>query len=272
MSRRTEESNLKPQVIRECEPAELADAGRDGKSGHTILKKKQRVEKKAALRVQSKGRVGARTTRPKRIAKATPETKPIHDSLLPETKAVDEESAPIVNSITVESVIPDAEVEFQEPELLQGTNASVSAETHLALAAAVSREVGYESEIKVAQSSIQETEEPEVDALGKQTEVTTDVEMRPTKEPQGRTVLKWLAGALEWARKHLGYRPVRKRLRVCETVSLGEKRFVAVIEVDGEQFLVGGAASSVATLARLEPSPQFAEVLKRRWAQDPIQA
>jgi hypothetical protein len=53
----------------------------------------------------------------------------------------------------------------------------------------------------------------------------------------------------------------KKRLRVCETVSLGEKRFIAVVEVDGDQFLVGGSSSSVAMLAHLEPQPAFADVL-----------
>ena len=60
----------------------------------------------------------------------------------------------------------------------------------------------------------------------------------------------------------------KKRLRVCESVSLGEKRFVAVIQVDGEQFLVGGSSSSVATLAHLERSREFSDVFQRRCEQD----
>jgi Flagellar biosynthesis protein, FliO len=91
-------------------------------------------------------------------------------------------------------------------------------------------------------------------------------------EVKSAGILSWLAGAWTWMRQQLGSRRPRKRLRVCESVSLGEKRFVAVIEVDGEQFLVGGASSSVATLARLAPSQEFSAVLKRRWAQEPVQA
>jgi hypothetical protein len=91
-------------------------------------------------------------------------------------------------------------------------------------------------------------------------------------EVKSTEILSWLAGAWNWMRQQLGSRQSRKRLRVCESVSLGEKRFVAVIEVDGEQFLVGGASSSVATLARLAPSQEFSAVLQRRWAQDPVQA
>lgn len=43
-----------------------------------------------------------------------------------------------------------------------------------------------------------------------------------------------------------------RRLSVTETVSLGEKRFVSILCVDGEQFLVGGSSSNVVLLAKLE--------------------
>ena len=262
---------MKPQVIRECEPAEVADAGRDGKSGHTILKKKQRVEKKAALRIQGKGGTGARMTKPKRVARATPRTKPVELGLV-STKRVNEENTPAADTITVNPLTSSVEAEFAELELARGVGASFGNEIDPGLVTAADLGMDRPPRILLAESGIEEKEEPEIQAAGKQTEITTDVEMRRSTQPRRRSTLSWLAGALEWAQKHMGYRPARKRLRVCETVSLGEKRFVAVIEIDGEQFLVGGAASSVATLARLEPSPQFAEVLKRRWAQDPIQA
>jgi len=54
-----------------------------------------------------------------------------------------------------------------------------------------------------------------------------------------------------------------RRLRVCETLSLGDRRFVAVIEFDHQEFLVGGSGNSLELLARLhegkvltEPSSQ----------------
>jgi hypothetical protein len=99
---------------------------------------------------------------------------------------------------------------------------------------------------------------------------SSELEGSQSRELQWRTILRWMTGAWKFTRRQLASRQSRKRLRVCESVSLGEKRFVAVIEVDGEQFLVGGASSSVATLARLEPTQEFSEVLKRRWAQDPL--
>jgi len=55
---------------------------------------------------------------------------------------------------------------------------------------------------------------------------------------------------------------------VCESVSLGEKRFVAVIQVDGQQFLVGGSSSSVPTLAHLEPVREFSDVFQQSYEQD----
>ena len=58
-------------------------------------------------------------------------------------------------------------------------------------------------------------------------------------------------------------RPGKKYLRVCESVSLGDKRFVAVIQAGDERFLVAGAANSIAMLTRLsEPSPTFSAALK----------
>jgi hypothetical protein len=47
-------------------------------------------------------------------------------------------------------------------------------------------------------------------------------------------------------------RGVPRRLRVAETLSLGDKRFVSILHVDGEQFLVGGGQSSIVLLAKLE--------------------
>jgi flagellar biogenesis protein FliO len=42
-----------------------------------------------------------------------------------------------------------------------------------------------------------------------------------------------------------------RRLRVAETMSLGEKRFVSIVSVDGREFLIGGGTSGVSLLAQL---------------------
>lgn len=54
-------------------------------------------------------------------------------------------------------------------------------------------------------------------------------------------------------------RGASRRLKVAETVSLGEKRFVSILQVDGEQFLVGGSSSNVVLLAKLEAMAEIPE-------------
>ncbi|MGA2717366.1 MAG: flagellar biosynthetic protein FliO [Candidatus Acidiferrales bacterium] len=49
-----------------------------------------------------------------------------------------------------------------------------------------------------------------------------------------------------------------KRLRLCETLSLGNRGYVAVVRYHDQQFLVGGTSSSVALLAELS-SPLSSE-------------
>lgn len=71
-----------------------------------------------------------------------------------------------------------------------------------------------------------------------------------------------------WTKTQMAARQKRKRLKVCESVSLGEKRFVAVIQVDGQQFLVGGAANSIAMLAQLEKQGKFSDLLRESRAQE----
>jgi len=42
-----------------------------------------------------------------------------------------------------------------------------------------------------------------------------------------------------------------RRLRLSETLSLGEKRFLAVVQFQQQEFLVGGTGNSIALLAKL---------------------
>jgi flagellar biogenesis protein FliO len=53
------------------------------------------------------------------------------------------------------------------------------------------------------------------------------------------------------------------RLRVAETVSLGEKRFVAVVQVDGRHFLLAGGPTNIVLLAQLDAKGSFGDVLKK---------
>ena len=64
----------------------------------------------------------------------------------------------------------------------------------------------------------------------------------------GRWKLAW-----RWVhrlRHRLKARP-EKLLRLTETLSLGERRFLAVVEFEQQKFLIGGTASSMSLLAEL---------------------
>jgi flagellar biogenesis protein FliO len=56
-----------------------------------------------------------------------------------------------------------------------------------------------------------------------------------------------------FASVHKGFKRRRsaRRLRLSETLSLGEKRFLAVVQFQHQEFLVGGTGNSIALLARL---------------------
>jgi len=66
-----------------------------------------------------------------------------------------------------------------------------------------------------------------------------------------------LTRAMRWLKiRSRGWRTRSSRqLRVCETVALGERRFVAVIEFAQQKFLIGGAGHTVAMLAPLTTPP-----------------
>jgi flagellar biogenesis protein FliO len=72
-----------------------------------------------------------------------------------------------------------------------------------------------------------------------------------------------IATVWRWIKTKQFTRSNTKRLQVTSSVSLGEKRFVAVVQVDGRQFLVGGGASNVSLLAQLEQKESFGEVLEQ---------
>jgi flagellar biogenesis protein FliO len=69
--------------------------------------------------------------------------------------------------------------------------------------------------------------------------------------------------AWTWVQHRQAARLDVKRLRVAETVSLGEKRFVAVVQVDGRHFLLAGGPTNIVLLAQLDPKDDFEKVLKQ---------
>ncbi len=55
-----------------------------------------------------------------------------------------------------------------------------------------------------------------------------------------------------WERLGRLGRRAPRRLRLCESLPLGERRFVAVIEFERSRFLVGGTSASLVLLAKLD--------------------
>jgi len=74
-----------------------------------------------------------------------------------------------------------------------------------------------------------------------------NVDMKPTSLVAGfRAAVKYF---LSLGRKLSVQR--KNDIQLCETLSLGEKRFLAVVLVEQQKFLVGGAGNSVNLLAKL---------------------
>jgi hypothetical protein len=77
-----------------------------------------------------------------------------------------------------------------------------------------------------------------------------------TVPPQTRRItdvapIGLLSRALLWLQTYSQAARRPRRLQLCATVALGDKRFVSIIECDGQQFLIGGGAGNVSLLAQL---------------------
>jgi hypothetical protein len=76
---------------------------------------------------------------------------------------------------------------------------------------------------------------------------------RPASSPESSRVQAAPTGllgrALAWFRTGV---TKQSQLRLAETVSLGEKRFVAIIHVEGRKFLIGGGTAGVSLLTQLD--------------------
>ena len=67
----------------------------------------------------------------------------------------------------------------------------------------------------------------------------------------------------DWLRSLQRSTKSQSRLKLCDTLSLGERRFVALIEMESQQFLVGGSASTVTLLATLSKAKNRRKAAKR---------
>lgn len=121
--------------------------------------------------------------------------------------------------------------------------------------------------------------EPELESQESPIEIPTEIQPVETnivaavekKSPTTSTRSQILSKLWLWTRSRVKIQARKKRLKVCETVSLGEKRFIAVVQVDGSEFLVGGAPNALSVLAQLETQKTFPEIL-RQSCEQPAQA
>jgi flagellar biogenesis protein FliO len=88
--------------------------------------------------------------------------------------------------------------------------------------------------------------------------IADDVSLSTLRPPTGLLSRAW-----KWMQARQRARSTTRRLRVAETVSLGEKRFVAVVQVDGRHFLLAGGPTNIALLAQLDDKEPFEAVLKK---------
>jgi flagellar biogenesis protein FliO len=64
--------------------------------------------------------------------------------------------------------------------------------------------------------------------------------------------VEYLQAGWKWLERKRTQQLASRRLRLAETISLGEKRSVSIVQVDGAQFLIGCSAGSVQLLAVLD--------------------
>lgn len=65
-------------------------------------------------------------------------------------------------------------------------------------------------------------------------------------------VLERLQAGWRWVERKRSQQISAKRLRVAETISLGEKRTLSIVTVDGSQYLIGSSAGGVQLLTKLD--------------------
>lgn len=63
-----------------------------------------------------------------------------------------------------------------------------------------------------------------------------------------------------------------RQLRLCETLPLGERRFLSIVQFEEQKFLIGSAGNSVALLTRLEKHEDAATAPKKHFRKKQIAA
>ena len=101
---------------------------------------------------------------------------------------------------------------------------------------------------------------PRAGAASNETRAANSIATRPASRKPKAATSGTLTRAWSWLQSRCAH-TATKRLRVSETVSLGEKRFVALVRVEDREFLIGGGSSGVSMLTALETSPRSAAAL-----------
>jgi hypothetical protein len=87
-------------------------------------------------------------------------------------------------------------------------------------------------------------------------QLSTAAGHRPAIAPRPRLSARLLALLLQiiqrLTRQFVQRRHRRRKLELLEIQQLGEKRFVAIVRVGKQKFLIGGAAASVSLLAEID--------------------
>lgn len=99
-------------------------------------------------------------------------------------------------------------------------------------------------------------------ARGVQPRMPVPIVNRAAIAARGTAAKQWLQKAWTWLQARQQARITAKSLRVEENVSLGQKRFVAVVKVGDQRFLLGGGGNDVSLLACLTPAQTFQEALR----------
>ncbi len=73
-----------------------------------------------------------------------------------------------------------------------------------------------------------------------------------------------IRAAVLWCGKKRAQQRGMRRLHVAETLSLGEKRFVSILQVDGAEFLVAGTSTSLSIIESLDKRRTFEELLQQK--------
>src|ERR1700722_11129064 len=178
-----------------------------------------------------------------------------------------QELYPAAEWMPQEASFHDALLDCAKQPIVDQTERQVAAPSPHPAATALKRKRTTVSMMKRAWSWLQAKNAAA--AAGRQWQTAQAVSIKGDLDPRAKpnqvprlSSSSLLARGWSWLQEKSGTAPT-KRLRVADFTALGEKRFVALVKVEGCEFLIGGGASGVSLLTKLEPSQQEASELRR---------